>query len=132
MVRLANIIASLFVIIFSAAGITATFFPQILGNTSGFNPISDYGLTNIRTLGAPLLMMAAISAYAIFAKNWILLAPACIYFLFNGMTRLISLFNEEYDPVMLRGIILTFSLFLLASWVIKTLKASQEGESKLS
>lgn len=132
MVRLANIIACLFVVIFSVAGVTATFFPQILGDTSGFNPTSDYGLTNIRTLGAPLLMMALVTAYGIFSKNWLLIAPACLYFFLNGSTRVVSLLNEAYDPVMIRGLIITFSLFLLATWVIKTLRKAQGVQAKLS
>ena len=119
MTRIAQLISVLFVLVFSTAAIAIIFFPQSMATASGFNPTSDYGLTNVRTLGAPLLMMAVVTAYGAFRKQWIVLVPASMYFLFNGLTRVISAFNEQYDDVMLRGLVLTFSLFALSLWVIK-------------
>lgn len=125
MFRIAQVLSSIFVIIFTAASMSAIFFPETLGAASGFNPTSDYGLTNIRTLGAPLLMMAIVTAVGIYAKNWIYLVPASMYFLFNGSTRVISLFNEQYDDVMLRGLFLTFGLFVVSLWVLKQFRQVQ-------
>ncbi|WDE09544.1 hypothetical protein [Thalassomonas haliotis] len=119
MLRIAQLISILFVGVLSTAAIAAIFFPGSVGAASGFNPTSDYGLTNIRTLGAPLLMMAVVTAVAAYSRKWLFLLPATLYFLFNGLTRVISLFNEQYDEVMLRGLFLTFGLFLLATWVLK-------------
>lgn len=118
MTRIAQLISVLFVLIFSTAAIAIIFFPQS-ATASGFNPTSDYGLTNVRTLGAPLLMMALVTAYGAFSKKWMVLVPASMYFLFNGLTRVISAFNEQYDDVMLRGLVLTFLLFAFSLWVIK-------------
>jgi len=127
MLRIAQFIAALFVLIFTAASISTIFFPQTVGAASGFNPLSDYGLTNIRTLGAPLLMMAVITGLGIYRQQSILLLPATIYFLFNGTTRVISLFNEQYDPIMLRGLLLTFVLFSLATWVLKIFRQAEHN-----
>lgn len=127
MLRIAQIIAYLFVFIFSAAAFAAIFAPQTIGTASGFNPVSDYGLTNIRTLGAPLLMMAVVTAWGAYTKKPLLLVPAAMYFLFNGLTRVISLFNEQFDPVMYRGLGLTFILFALAIFVLKKFKQDAGG-----
>ncbi|WDE05838.1 hypothetical protein SG34_002575 [Thalassomonas viridans] len=126
MLRIAQFIAALFVIVFSVAAGAAIFFPDAVGAASGFNPTSDYGITNIRTLGAPLLMMAVVTAIGAYTRQWILLFPATIYFLFNGLTRVLSLFNEQYDDVMLRGLFLTFGLFTLAIFVLKTFRRAEK------
>lgn len=118
MIRIAQLFSALFVLIFSAAAVGPIFFPAELGEISGFNPINDYGLTNIRTLGAPLLMMAVMTAIAVYTKRWVFLLPATIYFVSNGLTRVLSLFNEQYDSVMIRGLVITFALFGLALWSI--------------
>jgi len=127
MLRIAQFISILFVIIFTAAAIPVIFFPEFLGGISGFNPISDYGLTNIRTLGAPLLMMAIMTSIGAYTRNWLFLLPATIYFPLNGLTRVLSLFNEQYDVVMLRGLFLTFGLFILAIWVVKTFRVTENN-----
>ena len=119
MTRIAQLVSVLFVVIFTVASMAAIFFPQNVGAASGFNPTSDYGLTNIRTLGAPLLMMAVVTAYGAYTRKWMLIIPASMYFLFNGLTRVLSVFNEQYDDVMLRGLFLTFTLFVTSLWVIK-------------
>ncbi len=132
MTRIAQFISILFALVFVTAAIAIIFFPQAMGVASGFNPTTDYGLTNIRTLGAPLLMMAIVTGYGAYRKKWMLLLPATMYFLFNGLTRVLSLFNEQYDQVMLRGLVFTFTLFAIALWVIKQFRKNDHLPKQLS
>ncbi|WP_299494390.1 hypothetical protein [uncultured Shewanella sp.] len=122
MIRIAQLLSLCFTLIFLIAASASLFFPETIGQASGFNPISDYGLTNIRTLGAPLLSLAVVTSLALLRKDWILLLPASLYFLFNGSARVISLFNEQYDPIMLRGLMLTFGLFILSQLALHTFR----------
>lgn len=114
MLRFAQFLSILFVLILGGAGITAIFFPLSINEAAGFNALSDYGITNLRTLGAPTLSLAIITAISLIRKDWLLILPASMYFLFNGSSRLISVFEEGYDPIMLRGLLLTFALFTLS------------------
>jgi len=83
------------------------FFPMMLSESVGFNPINDYGITNVRTIGAPTLSLAIITAIGAIRNEWLLILPASLYFLFNCSARVISLFVEQYDPIMIRGLVLT-------------------------
>ncbi|TDF38230.1 hypothetical protein EYS14_11085 [Alteromonadaceae bacterium M269] len=128
MLRIAQALSILFVAIFVAASMTSIFLPETLGQASGFNPTTDYGLTNVRTLGAPLLSLAIITLLGARRKEWLLLLPASLYFFFNGSARVISLFFEQYDPVMLRGLVLTFGLFVLSQIALHTFRLSKKEQ----
>ncbi len=114
MIRLAQILTVLFVVVLGVAGLTTMFNPVALGEASGFNPIGNYGLTNVRTLGAPTLALAIVTAIGALRKDWLLILPASLYFLLNGSARIISVIVEGYEPVMLRGLLLTGVLFTLS------------------
>lgn len=114
MIRFAQPLSVLFVLVLGGAGITAMLFPAAINETAGFNAVTDYGFTNLRTLGAPTLSLAIITAIGAYRREWLLLLPASMYFFLNGSARVISLFAEQYDPAMVRGLLLTFGLFALS------------------
>ncbi len=114
MIRFAQFLAIIFVLILGATALTTMFNPSSINEPSGFNAITNYGFTNLRTLGAPTLSLAIITAIGALKKEWILILPASLYFLFNGTARVISTFIEGYEPIMLRGLLLTFTLFILS------------------
>ncbi|MCK0068171.1 hypothetical protein [Kordiimonas laminariae] len=119
MLRFAQLLSGLFVLVLGTSALTLIFAPDAVNLAAGFNANTDYGFTNMRTLGAPLLSIALITAIGALKKDWILLLPASLYFLFNGSARVVSLFNEQYDPVMLRGLLLTFGLFALSQLALQ-------------
>lgn len=114
MTRIAQLIASLFVLVLGSAALVSLFSPMTIAGPSGFNPVDNYGLTNIRTLGAPTFVLAAITAFGVWKANWTYIVPAALYFFMNGSARVISVIVEGYEPVMQRGLMATFALFALA------------------
>ena len=118
MLRFAQVLCVLFVLIFLAASVGAMFFPQRISNASGCNPTTNSAITNVRTLGSPLLSFAVVTTLRIVRRSWLLLFPASLYFLFNGLARVVSLLNEGYEPVMIRGLLLTFGLLALSQIAI--------------
>ncbi|AOT07632.1 hypothetical protein [Pseudoalteromonas luteoviolacea] len=112
MIKFAQVLCGIFVLILGSAALTAMLFPSFINEPSGFNAVTDYGLTNLRTLGAPTLSLAIITAIGIYKKAWLLILPASMYFFFNFIARVISTIVEGYDPVMLFGLLFTFTLFL--------------------
>ena len=118
MIRFAQILAGLFVLVLGGSALTTIVSPETINIPSGFNAVTNYGFTNLRTLGAPTLSLAIITLIGIFRKQWLFILPASMYFFFNGSARVISSFVEGYEPVMLRGLILTFGLFVLSQLVI--------------
>ncbi|KZN68251.1 hypothetical protein N473_07445 [Pseudoalteromonas luteoviolacea CPMOR-1] len=112
MIKFAQVLCGIFVLILGSAALTAMLFPSVINEPSGFNAVTEYGFTNLRTLGAPTLSLAIITAIGIYKKSWLLILPASMYFFFNFSARVISTMVEGYEPVMLFGLVFTFSLFI--------------------
>lgn len=121
--RFAQLLSWVFVLVLSAAGLMTMLFPAAVSEPAGFNPVTDYGLTNVRTLGAPTLALATTTAIGALRKEWLLILPAMMYFLLNASARTLSVFVEGYSSVMLTGLIFTFTLFVLAAFVVRTFRA---------
>ncbi|KZN53905.1 hypothetical protein N474_18865 [Pseudoalteromonas luteoviolacea CPMOR-2] len=114
MTKLAQILSGFFVVILGSAGLVTMLLPEVINEPSGFNAITQYGLTNLRTLGAPTLSLAIITAIGAYKKQWLLILPASMYFFLNFLARTISTVVEGYDPIMLFGLLMTLSLFALS------------------
>ena len=119
-----------FVLVLGGAGLTIMLFPAAANEPAGFNVVTDYGLTNVRTLGAPTLALAITTAIGALRKEWLLVLPATLYFLFNATARVISVIVEGYSPVMLFGLLFTSALFAAAAFAVRTFR--QQGASRLS
>ena len=122
MTQIAQAFSWLFVVVLGTAGLTMMLFPALLAEPAGFTAATDYGVTNLRTLGAPTLALAIITAIGAVRKDWLLILPAALYFLLNASARVISVVVEGYDPVMLQGLIFTSTLFVLAVFVLHRFK----------
>lgn len=126
MLRFAQLLSGVFVLVLGTSALTLIFSPETVNLAAGFNANTDYGFTNMRTLGAPLLSLAVITAVGTIKKDWILVLPASLYFFFNGSARVVSLLNEQYDPVMLRGLLLTYGLFALSQLALQIFRRAQK------
>lgn len=128
MTKLAQLLSGIFVLVLGSAALVTMLFPAIINEPSGFNAISNYGFTNLRTLGAPTLSLAVITAIGAYRKEWLLLLPASMYFGFNFLARLLSTVVEGYEPVMLFGLLMTLTLFTLSQIALHSFrKASKEN-----
>ena len=126
MIRFAQVLAAVFVAVLASAGLTAMFAPDLIAEPSQFNVVTDYGTTNLRTLGAPTLSLAVITAIGAFRREWLLLLPAAMYFAFNLTARVTSVFVEGYESDMLRGLLFTGTLAILAQIALHTFRTSEE------
>ena len=125
MTRFAQVLSAVFVLVLGSAALVAIFSPMSINEPSGFNAVTNYGITNLRTLGAPTLSLAVITAIGTIKKRWLLILPASMYFFFNGSARVISTFVEGYEPIMLRGLLFTFTLFVLSQLAIYLFRKSE-------
>lgn len=126
MIRFAQLLSVLFVLVLGVAGLTAIFSPDTIAEPSEFNITTDYGTTNLRTIGAPTLSLAIITAIGAVRRQWLLILPAAMYFLFNLSARVISVVAEGYESVMLRGLLFTALLAVLAQVALHTFRRAQE------
>lgn len=124
-IRLAQILSALFVVVLGGAGLVSMLSPLTIAEPSGFNPVGDYGITNMRTLGAPTLALAIITAIGAFRKDWLLILPAAMYFILNASARIISVFVEGFEPIMTRGLVFTLVLVALSQVALHIFRRSQ-------
>ncbi len=120
MTRIAQVIAAILVLVLGGAGIVTMFSPLSISEAAGFAPDNNYAITNVRTLGAPTLALAIITILGAIRKEWLLILPASLYFLLNFTARGISVVVEGYEPVMLKGLILTATIFVLSQVVLQS------------
>ncbi|MEM7332516.1 MAG: hypothetical protein AAF490_10520 [Chloroflexota bacterium] len=125
MTRVAQILCALFVLVLGGSAIVSIFSPLTIFDPVGFTAVDNYGVTNMRTLGAPTLSLAIFTAIAAVRKEWLLVLPVSMYFFFNFSARLISIFAEGYEPVMLRGLLLTIVLFILSQVALNIFRTSE-------
>lgn len=126
MTRVAQGICLIFILMLGISGLTTMFMPTGFVDQVGFNPINNYAVTNVRTLGAPTLMMAIVTAIAALRKDWMLLLPASIYFALNFLARVTGAVVEGFEPVMTRGLILTAVLFILSQVAIYLFRTAKD------
>ena len=125
MTRIAQLPSVLFVVVLGIAGLTAILSPDTIAEPSEFNVTTDYGTTNLRTLGAPTLSLAIITAIGAIRKHWLLLLPAATYFALNLTARLLSVAAEGYESAMLRGLLITTALAVLAQITLHTFRTGE-------
>lgn len=127
MTKFAQILSGIFVLVLGSAALVTMLFPAIINEPSGFNAMTNYGFTNLRTLGAPTLSLAIITAIGAYRKEWLLLLPASMYFGFNFFARALSTIIEGYEPVMLFGLIMTLTLFVLSQIALHTFRKASNA-----
>ncbi|MEM8858936.1 MAG: hypothetical protein AAGD96_11480 [Chloroflexota bacterium] len=125
MIRLAQVFCAIFVLFLGVSGLASIFSPETIFAEVGFEAVSNYGVTNLRTLGAPTLALAIVTALGAYRKDWWLILPASLYFLLNFSARLISVFAEGFEPIMARGMILTIVLFTLSQVAIYMFRTAE-------
>ena len=130
MSRLAQILSGLFVLVLGGAALTSMFSPLSILEPSGWEIATNYGITNLRTLGAPTLSLAVITAIGAIRKEWLLILPAAMYFFFNFSARFISIFAEGFEPVMLRGLIITTVLVILSQVALHIFRTAGEPQAQ--
>ena len=125
MTRIAQLLSVIFVLFLGGSGVVSMFSPETIFAEVGFEAVSNYGVTNLRTLGAPTLALAIVTVLGAYRKDWWLILPASLYFLLNFSARLISVFAEGFEPIMTRGLILTMVLFTLSQVAIYLFRTAE-------
>lgn len=128
--RIAQLLSVVCVLVLTVAGVSTMLFPEKAAVLAGFNPTDNYGLTNIRTLGAPTLALAIAAVIGIYKNQWLLILPASLYFILNFTSRVISVLVEGYEPVMFKGLLITFGLFLISQVAIFLFRKAEQKSTQ--
>lgn len=130
MLKIAQILAGLLALaLFVFAGIYL-FNPTGAASARGFEPLGDYGLTNVRLMAATFITLGVMSAIGAVKKDFVFLAPAALFFLVSIVIRIIGLFVDGADPNTLRVMIPAIVLFIVAEFALQIFKRSAKAASQ--
>ena len=127
MLKSAQILSGLLALALFAFAAFYLINPNGAASARGFEPIGDYGLTNVRLQAATFITLAVMSAIGAVKKDFVFLAPAALFFLASIVIRIIGLFVDGADPATLRVMVPAVVLFVVAEFALQVFKrASKE------
>ena len=119
MTRAAQILAGLLALFVAGFGLLYALNPLGASAANGLAPDTVFGMTNMRTLAAPMLMIALMTAIGAVRQSWEFLLPAALYFLFTALLRVLGLVADGFDTSTLRGLVLALVLFAVAEFALQ-------------
>lgn len=127
MLKIAQILSIVVALIFVALAALNLFNPVTAAAVRGFEPEGALGLTNIRLLAAPLLMIAMAAVAAAIKQNPVFLGPAVLYLMFSVVITVVGMFVDGGGPDVLRGLGITISLLIIAEIPVQMFNRIQKA-----
>lgn len=128
MTRIAQVLSGLLAAFLAFASLSTIFDPASLARV-GIGSVEDFGITALRTLGAPVLMMSVMSAIALRTQNWRYLVPVAIYALINAVIRIGGLAMDGVHTSTIRGLVLAVVVFLVAEVALQLFRRAEKQAS---
>lgn len=113
MIRVAQILSVLGGLFVAAISVLYLVSPTTAASFNGFSLTDTFSTTNMRTLFAPMAMVALTAVLGGIRKDWKFLLPAALYFLFVGVARIIGLIADGFDVSTVRGLVLAVVFFAI-------------------
>ncbi|MFT7108170.1 MAG: hypothetical protein ACJAVT_002704 [Yoonia sp.] len=114
MSKIAQTLSIVVALIFVALAALNLFSPVTAAAVRGLEPDGALGLTNIRLLAAPLLMIAVAAVAAAIKQNPVFLGPAVLYLMFSVVITVVGMFVDGGGADVLRGLGITVALLIFA------------------
>jgi hypothetical protein len=114
MSKIAQALSIVVALIFASGALFNIFNPIDAAAARGFEPIGEHGMTNVRLLAAPLLMVAVAAIAAAIKKNPVFLGPAVLYLMFGIVLQVTGLIVDGPDGGTIRALITTVVMLIFA------------------
>lgn len=114
MTKIAQALSIAVALIFVALAAFNLFNPIGAGAVRGLEPDGALGVTNIRLLAAPLMMIALAAVAAAIKQNPVFLGPAVLYLMFSIVITVVGLVIDGSSPDILRGLGITIAMLIFA------------------
>ena len=127
MLRIAQILSGLLALVLFVFAGFYIIIPEGAAAARGFDPVGEYGMTNIRILAAPFLMLAIMTAIGAVKKNYVFLAPAALYFLIAIVLRIVGIVADGADGTTVRVLVPAIVLFAIAEFALQVFKRASRN-----
>lgn len=120
----AKIAGGVVAVILLILGARYMFTPSAVQGFIALTPESAFGTSNIRAMGAPLLMLGIVTAIGTVKASHEFLTPAPVYFLLLILSRIVTLVMDGSDPSVIRALILAVVFFVVSEFAVQVVKRS--------
>lgn len=128
MLKIAQILSGLLALALFAFGSIYLFTPETAASARGFEPIGDYGLTNVRLMAASFITLGILTAIGAVKQNFLFLAPTALFFLVSLVIRIIGIVVDGADATTVRVIVPAVILFVVAEFAVQVFKRSAAAQ----
>ena len=130
MMKTAQILAGLLALALFAFSAVYLFNPAGAASARGFVPEGAYGLTNVRLLGATFVTLGILTALGALKKEYMLVAPAALFFLVSIVIRIVGIIIDGADPTTIRVMVPAVVLFIVAEVALQVFKRADKSAPK--
>lgn len=131
MLKIAQILSGLLALALFGFASFYLFNPEAAAAARGFEPIAEYGMTNVRLLAATFVTLGILSAIGAVKKAFVFLAPAALFFLVSIVIRIIGIFVDGADPTTVRVMIPAVVLFAVAEFALQVFKRAADSPAQV-
>jgi hypothetical protein len=132
MLKIAQILSGVLAVALLAFGSIYLFTPENAASARGFEPIGDYGLTNVRLMAASFITLGIMTAIGAMKRNFLFLAPAALFFLVSIVIRIIGIAVDGADATTVRVMVPAVILFVVAEFAVQVFKRSAADSHRRS
>lgn len=116
-------------LIFIAGGAVSIFNPEAAASARNFEPIGEFGITNLRLLAAPFLMIAVAAIAAAIKKNPVFLGPAVLFLMFGVVIQIGGLIVDGSSGDAIKGLIATIVMLIVAEIPVQLFNRVNKNET---
>ena len=129
--KIAQILAGLLALALFAFSAIYIFNPTGAASARGFVPEGAYGLTNVRLMGATFLTLGILTAIGALKKEYMLVAPAALFFLVSIIIRVLGIIVDGADASTVRVMLPAIVLFIVAEVAVQVFKKAGKETSEV-
>ena len=130
MLKIAQILAGLLALALFAFSAVYLFNPAGAASARGFVPDGAYGLTNVRLMGATFVSLGILTALGALKKEYMLVAPAALFFLVSIVIRIIGIIVDGADATTVRVMLPAVVLFVVAEFALQVFKRADKAAAE--
>lgn len=128
MKRASQILAGLVAAILIFLGLRYMFAPDAVQSISALMPENDFGRSNVRAMGAPLIMIGVLTGIGAVKAAYAFLRPVALYFLMLIVSRIVTIVADGSDPAVIRALVLAVVLFVVSEGAMQVMRRIELSE----
>ena len=129
MIRPAQILLGVVAAILLFLGLKFVFAPDSISAITALTADDGFGRSNIRAMGAPLIMLAIIGSIGAVKASFAYTLPVPLYFLMLIIARIVTLATDGSSPGVVKALIVAIVFFAVTEFALQVFKKAGKIEA---